>query len=281
MLVNYSDIRAARGLAEESLAILRTLDDRRRLANSLHNLARFVVHQGDYAAARPLFEESLGLWRELGDRWGLAAVLRAMSVLAIVEGDHERAWRDIAECLRIARSTGDTLHVATGLIEKGWLEQLEGQLDLARAHLVESLALLSSMGARKTFDYAAILALLARIHLAAGDDGAAATALRESLTSSREHWFRGVVVAIIVETAAMLAVARGDPSRAFRLAGAAQTMRQAAGIPPYPPHRKELDASLNQARRVLSGAEAARAFATGEALTPEQAIAEGLEVAVS
>jgi predicted ATPase len=280
LLANDSgeDIRIARGLTEESLAILRTLDDRRRLANSLHNLARFAGHQGDYAAARALLEESLGLWRELGDRWGLAAVLRGMAQLAIIEGDHERARRDIAECLRIARSTGDTLHVATGLDMKGWLEQLEGQLDLARAHLIEGLALLSSMGARKSFNYASLLALLARIHLAAGDDGAAASALQESLASSREHGFRGWVVAIIVETAAMLAVARGYPTRAFRLAGAAQTMRQTAGTPPYPPERKELEASLTQTRRVLSEAEAALALATGGELTVEQAIAEGIEV---
>jgi predicted ATPase len=271
------DSRVSRALLEESLALQRTLGDKKSIANCLHNLAMVVDDQGEYTAARSLFDESLGIWRELGDPWGLAVVLRAMSELAVNEEDYERARRDIAECQIHAHSTQDTMHLALVSAMSGWIDKWQGRLDSARHHMEDSAVQLRAMGAQHSYTYVVLQAFLARVYLKTGDAEAARTALRESLSVAREQGVRGITAARILEAALLLVVAQGHPVRTLRLAGAAAAIRRSSGTPLPAADRKELDASLDLARSVVGEAEAALAWAAGEAMTPERAIAYALE----
>jgi ATP/maltotriose-dependent transcriptional regulator MalT len=271
------DARVSRALLEESLTLQRTLGDKRSIANCLQNLAMVVDDQGEYAAARSLFDESLGIWRELGDPWGLAAVLRAMSELAVNEEDYERARRDIAECQTFAGPSGDPFHLAVVSAMSGWIDKREGQLDSARHHMEDSAVQLRAVGGQHSYTYVVLHAFLARVYLGTGDADAARTALRESLSIARERGFRGITAARILEAAVLLTVPQGQPARAFRLAGAAAVIRRSSGTPLSAADRKELDASLDLARSAVGEAEAALAWAAGEAMTPERAIAYALE----
>lgn len=58
----------ARTLAEQSLELSRTLDNKGRIAIALNELARVrFLAQDDFAQAKAMAEESLTLFRELGD----------------------------------------------------------------------------------------------------------------------------------------------------------------------------------------------------------------------
>ena len=67
------------------------------------------------------------------------------------------------------------------------------------------------------------------------------------------------------------------PRRSLRLAGAAAALRAQLSQPLTPPERAALERRLAPARRALSAAEQAQAWAEGQGMTPEQAIADALE----
>jgi len=67
--VLLADYEAARAAAEESLALMRSLGDRRGIARASLILAHIAIERGDYRSPiRPL-QESLGIFQELGERW--------------------------------------------------------------------------------------------------------------------------------------------------------------------------------------------------------------------
>ena len=79
--------------ANEALAILRAVGDRRISAKVLWNLADINAGLGDAEAAAAQFAESLTLFLEFGDRWFCGIVLESAAFLAGATGDAERAVR--------------------------------------------------------------------------------------------------------------------------------------------------------------------------------------------
>jgi hypothetical protein len=73
-----------------------------------------------------------------------------------------------------------------------------------------------------------------------------------------------------------LAAAEGQPERAARLFGAAG-LREAAGPTMWPAERTTYERNLATARAQLDESAWAAAYAEGQAMTPEQAVAYALE----
>ena len=73
-----------------------------------------------------------------------------------------------------------------------------------------------------------------------------------------------------------LAARQGQPARALRLAGAAAALRDRIDEQPWPANQATLTRRLAAAREALSAQGQAAAWADGQALTVEQAIAEAL-----
>src|ERR687897_75436 len=94
-----SDHRAARRLAEEGVALCRTLEDSWGLAMGLTNLGRIEGTWGhDLAAERPL-EEATALFRAIGDGWLLALPLNSLGAIAYRQGDHVKAQTALQQAL--------------------------------------------------------------------------------------------------------------------------------------------------------------------------------------
>jgi len=87
------DLRAARPLLEERLAICRKLGDPGLLVHALGGIGHLERDAGDYARARALYRESLVVRRELGALHALAQSLEDLAVLAGRQGQIERAIR--------------------------------------------------------------------------------------------------------------------------------------------------------------------------------------------
>jgi hypothetical protein len=92
---------------------------------------------------------------------------------------------------------------------------------------------------------------------------------------SEEEWR----IADALEGYGALAAAQGAPRRALRLAGAAAALRERErGTRPLSPREQiTRDRRLAPARQALSAEEQAAAWAEGQAMTLEQAIADALE----
>jgi non-specific serine/threonine protein kinase len=104
---------------QSSLAVRRSLGDRRGIAISLNSLANVAVDRGDYELARALHEDSLALRRELGDRRGIAIALNNLSVIARDEKDWQRAGQLSRESAALFEALDDRHGVALSLVTLG------------------------------------------------------------------------------------------------------------------------------------------------------------------
>jgi predicted ATPase len=116
----------------------------------------------------------------------------------------------------------------------------------------------------------------ARLTLEQGDHGLAGTRFAESLAAARDTGELGQI-AETLEAQVNLAAAQDQPGRVLRLAGAAARRRDEAGQPLSAAEHSALAQRLARARQALSAEETAAAWAEGQSMTLEQAIAYALE----
>jgi len=312
---NQGDPGAARTLYEESLALQRGIGNQQGISNALTNLGILAYEQGDYATARALYEESLAVDRERGDTWSIASSLHNLGAVAHDLGDVEAARQLYTESLAIHRELGDKRSITLILSNLGRVA--EEQEDYARARTLyeETLALQQELGARQGIalslgnlgsvaenlgematarqlyteslaihrelgDRAGVASSLNGLGNVAAKQGDYRTARRlyaESLEIGQELESKRRIVVYALEAVAHLEADLDRPDRAARLAAAAQALRQAAGAP-RPPHRQEaFDRQLAALRERLGEEAFAVAWAQGEAMPLEQAVAHALE----
>jgi len=154
-----------------------------------------------------------------------------------------------------------------------WLGVVAGHrrdYDRAAAFFAEGLSIAREAG--DTWLIAWALIQSGRVAYDQGDYARATALLAEGLVSCRElrsTW--GIMAAL--ETLAQVAAAQESPARAVRLFGAAASLHDILGIPPY---TAAYDPQLTTARTQLGAGAFDAAWAEGLAMTVEQAIAEVL-----
>lgn len=105
---------------------------------------------------------------------------------------------------------------------------------------------------------------------------AARAYLTESIAISRDLGHpRGVAAALMGFV--QLALALNQPRRALRLAGEAEAIYQAAGAPLPPRDQANFERKVGAARKRLPQAEGETAWAEGQAMSLQQAVAYALE----
>ena len=302
---NGQDGQAAAAL-EESLALARAAGEPRLIAQVLfHDLLRIV-----YGAAIERAEERARAWAVgaecfqlyQGDRILGALVQLHLGQVALYEGDYLRARAAFVACLPLIRTLGWRSSVAEGLVGLADVARAQGASGEAAELYAEALTLYRQLGDHRLPAYVAILGRLADVALEQGDLAAAQTYVAACLANARETGPDGTAqLARALEAQVTLAAAQEAPRRAVRLAGAAATLRArldqpvAAATPAAAPEivhlaltqqrlnrpltvseRATLERRLVPARQALSTEEQASAWAAGQAMTWEQAIADAL-----
>jgi predicted ATPase/class 3 adenylate cyclase len=244
-------------------------------ARALATAGYLACWHGDFETARRPLAESLDLSRALDDRPAIALALHGLGFVAEGEGDNDRARSCFEGCLEVAGELRDRWLMAFALHFLGHGAYHRGAYGLARSLLEESIALCLEMGGNKS-GVAFSRQWLARVARAQGDEVGARDDLAEGLRLFRELGDqRGIAYSLI--GAACAAVAQGQAERAARLFGAADRIRAVAG--PF----IEADLRLAYERDVAAGQDAlgeaafAAAWAEGEALPLEEAIAYALD----
>ena len=178
------EIEQARVFHEESLAIQRTLGDKKGLAAALCNVGLLAQEQDDHERAMDFQQESLALYREMGDKQGIARALGNLGLLAQKVNDHALARALHEESLTLRRELKDSHGIAIALCNLGLTAIQQSDGDDARLCLVECLTLCRSLEEKFVTPYAlegfAGLAKMRQQTERATQLYGAATALRES-----------------------------------------------------------------------------------------------------
>src|SRR5215469_6742357 len=231
-------------LAEQSLALLRGLDEPVEEGRA-HGFIGFVLaHIQGPEAGRPHMERAFELLRAGGDDWGLAMGLTVFADSRLFQTDPDQSRRMFGEAVEIATSAGDRRTLQLALSMAALAAVAQGRI--AEAVRRAERAAESARQAGHTGALIGAMFVQAWVLLLHGDHDAAAAAARECHALGRDSGEGGEGIALWLQAEAALAAA--DP------VGAAALLEQA----------RELTATDNTfaALPVLATAEAL--LATGD-----------------
>jgi hypothetical protein len=243
-------------------------------------LARTLAYQGDYPAAWRVGRAALAeaeatraTW-PAAPVWCRAFVMRQLGHIARQQGDLAtcRQWADRRRPL--IEQTGDPWLRHSLLNDLAFVAYGEGDGATARRYLEDETQLSRAMATPRSI--AGEAELLAVLCLDQGDLAGAGRYLREATSRFRELGDRFELVRTL-GVAARLAAALSRPERALRLAGAAEALRAALRMHWPASGGQQFEQMVAAARSALGPAEQAAAWAAGQVMTLDAAVAEALD----
>ncbi len=237
-----------------------------------------AIERGEYAAACSPLEKSLALLREMSNNedsvWPFFHLGRAL----FAQGEQTRAQALVEEGLALTRETNYQFASAAGLYLLGRFAFDQGNMAAARSLLEESLAFYRDF--REQHRAAHVLSYLARVALVQGDEMKACALCEESVALFEQaNDTEGIVYCL--QGFGSTAARQGKPVWAARLWGAVEALRH-INSPPIPlllvfertpAERADYEDMVSAVRAELGERAFAHAFAEGQTMTPEQALA--------
>jgi tetratricopeptide (TPR) repeat protein len=268
------DLSPARAALTESIVLLREVGDRWGLALAIQYLGEIDWRERDFATAQVLFEESAQLFHNLGDRWGHARALALVGFVLHSLGDDERARHLFAESGVVIRTIGDKFVLAALLNKQGQVLHCLNEYDQAMACFTESVTLFQELGNRQwTSDPLKNLGFIA-LHRG---DTAQATSNFIKCIKLEYGGDNEASIAICLAGLAGVAVVQGRYEWAARLYGAATAvLLHVNDDNPDPSNQRDWDQGLATLKAQCDPIDFAAAWAAGQALSLEQAVAEAL-----
>ena len=276
------DTQQAMALLEASLGLREQLGDTRGIAQTLSNLGILVAGRGEYERASALHAQSLVLNRALSNDWGVAASLLNLGNLAIEQGAYERAVALHEEGLALNRQINDAVGIALSMNNLGVALMMQGDYERAAPLYEESLSLHRGLGDKLGIAYA--LTNLGNVACKQGDRRWATVLFAESLALSQAMGNKLCIaesLAGLATVACMQAPRSVGARRAAKLCGVVAALRVAINAPLAPADQVEFDATLSVARQELGKERCASAWAEGQAMAMDQAIAYALDAGIS
>ena len=236
---NRGDYSTAEKCYRECIELLRKAGDRVWVASGLNNLGNLAAHQGDFETASNYYLESLALRREVEDKSGISYALTNLGAVAYEQANYPVALAYFKEGLEIRREIGDRFGIAASLTALGFLAYKQPNYLEARRYLWESLNLKSQLQDR----YGIAVSLL----------GLAALAVRLGLQDN-------------LDSLSLMA-------RSVRLVGAVSALLKAIHGSLQPGEREIYFEIVEAGQAQLGETAYAAAFAEGEKLTMDDALA--------
>ena len=242
-------------------------------ATALYGAAGMARQQGELEEAALLCEDALKLYRGIEDSTGIARALGELGAILQRQGQFDRAAAALEEALRLLRELGDPERTSFTLVALGALEQIRGNPDQAAGHYEESLEIARDLGDKH--GTATALVNLGEVTQLRGDNQRAAVLYRESLLLYAELKM-DIAIAYCLEVLAGIDAAEGLADRAAQLFGAAENVREEIGAPVESFNLERYQGDVSSVREALERDTFDAAWATGRALSREQATALAL-----
>jgi predicted ATPase len=269
-LAVFWDLRAhvpeGRRWAERTLSLDGQASPRLR-AKALGSAGLLAFHGNDLAAAAELFEQGLALSRRLGDKWSVAQSLMGSTTVAIAQQNFAQAKSQCAESHAIFRELEYRPGLQWTLHLLGYIERELGHHSEARRLMEESITLATDTHLRVMTIHG-----LGDLSLEANNFDEAEKAYRDALTSAQELK-SSRDIAYCLAGLACVAAGLGDPARAGRLWGAAESVEESAGVRMMAFERGRYERRLDE----LDGPTLASAVQAGRSMSVGEAVAYALE----
>jgi predicted ATPase/DNA-binding SARP family transcriptional activator len=310
---HQGDSRTGIDLGEESVAIFRSLGDRRGLAYALQTLAQATFSFPDNTKTLKYLEESLALCREINDDlilikvlyfWGwklnnlgeytrasavaeecydLADKINAMDSLAAAlwllgridcnQTNYSAALKHFEKSLKMYQQIGNKTGERFNLDGIGTTLYLQGDYDQAKKYGQKILAMLLKTG--NIVSIAATIGNLGYIALHQDNLEEARSRFIESLYLLREIDIGDYVVAGCLAGLVLVTKIEEQPERIIIMLGAVETLRSKTFIGSSD-FKHEIERMSETARQYLGEDTFARAYARGLVMTRQEAIAYAL-----
>jgi non-specific serine/threonine protein kinase len=248
-------------------------------------IASFIAfNQGEYAEATNLAERGFALHAtsaaytpgQRDDRAAHAYALTLLGFIGAADGQMARAQSVLEEALCLARASGDSGAVVMALRNLGIVARWQCAYERAEMYLRQCVAEARSMSRYREYLVAWGLSNLGRTLYLRGQVSEARACLEETLGHIERSSFAGHTLADGLDWLAAVHAALGRPRVAARLFGAAAEQWRTIGAMRFPLDRPAYERDLARLGAQLEPADFAAAWATGEAMTAQQAVAYAL-----
>jgi non-specific serine/threonine protein kinase len=243
-------------------------------ARATEVMALLVFYQDENAQALALFEAAYTLHSSEGNVASATWALNYQGMVAMRLGEYQRATTLLEQVLPVHQEQGDLHGVGWALRHLATIRQVEGDYTQAAALREESLAVFQKLGDQ--FGIGDGLAWLGALKRDEGDYRQAKQLYQRSL-QVRHALLAKYGIAECFEGLAQVAVAEGQPVRAARLFGAAHWLRETMGTPLEALGRPAQERAVANARTALGEDAFAAAWAAGQAMELDDAVALALE----
>lgn len=264
------DLKMALARGRESLAIFQRLEDDEDIMFGMICLGAAEINQGNDAGAFPLYQQAQVIAEQLGLTYFDIVARVHLGNVALGQGNLSEALRWQQEAYAISREYGDGWLISFALNNLGEVSRAQGDYAQARAYYKQSESLLREMGDKG--DLARLVSSLGYTALHEGDFAKAREHFLESLALFRRLGNkRG-----IAENLAALANLRareGQLILAAQVLSAAEAMMAENGASWWPADRVEIQRCREAIRAGLEESVFSAAWASGQALKPDQAAA--------
>lgn len=264
-----SDLLEADRLLSDALDTYSRLDEPAQMAATLNNLGVVAVDSGDLGKALDRYTGARTIFEDLHDPNGLAATSLNLGVVELQRGNSESARDWFQRALDEFRRIDNRSEEAHAMARLAHVAHFEGDVETARTWIHAARRLYAGLG--MTDAVARADWLLADVAQHAGEMDTASALAAESAASAAalDHhswWMPG-----LLETSAQIAAARGDPTLAARLVGAAASFRRMTGTSKPAMAVAHYEAFVDGLREEM-GADYPRDLAAGDSLSLEQAL---------
>ncbi len=262
----------------ESLTTYRQIGDLPHCAQMLERLGWLARERGDAATACLRLEESIALYRQLHNTLGIAQGLNTLGEVAVMQENADWASELLEEGLTLYQAHSHLNGIGWSLNHLAHVAQLRGDFERAKQLHQQSVEVFqrSRYGVSQVAESAEGLGECA---LGQGDPRLARTYFRQALASLLAYRANATAATTLWCLAGLASAdaLEGRAQRAARLWGAAEHLRTSIGARPAPAARATRERLMAAVREELGEAAYADAWAEGEAMSLDEAVAYALE----
>jgi predicted ATPase len=225
---------------------------------------------GDDEAALAIRQRMPALLKTIEDPFLHAVSLLGMGWITSITGDADGGLEEASAALEKLRGQDEPFWTTVALVSVGSVETALGRYDDALRHLTEMRDRAEQLGSARLI--AASKVQLGTLAVMLGHAEEARALLDEALDLNVElNVIRNVILCLALF--AQLAFDVADPERAALLIGAAEGLRQRAGLRAWPSPQKGGTSLADQVRQALGTGRFEQVFAAGTRLSQREAVA--------